>query len=203
MPKIPNPAATALILIGYQNDYFSPQGALYPVVQAAIPKVLTNTLKTLERLKDTEVTLISTPILFTPDYSELIDPIGILKIIKDHNAFRADSLGGETIPEIKFFGDRILEIPGKRGLNAFSNTHLHRVLTERGIKDIVLMGVVTSLCIESTGREAFEHGYHVSVIADATAGKSDFEQQYYCSEIFPMYAEVIDHQTLLSQLDPK
>lgn len=201
MPRGPDPARTAVILIGYQNDYFSPQGALYPVVQAAIPKVLGNTLATLERLRDTAVTLISTPILFTPDYSELIDPIGILKIIKENNAFRANSVGGETIPEIKAFGDRILDVPGKRGLNAFSNTHLHEVLTERDVKDVVLMGVVTSLCIESTGREAFEHGYHVTVIADATAGKSEFEQQYYCSEIFPMYAEVIDHQTLLSRLD--
>ena len=159
-----DPAKTAVILIGYQNDYFSPDGALYPVVQAAIPRVLDYTLATVDRLRDTPVTLISTPILFTPDYRELIDPIGILKIIRDRQAFRAGTPGGETIPEIRAYGDRILEVPGKRGLNAFSNTYLHELLTQRQITNVVLMGVVTSLCIESTGREAFEQGYHVTVI---------------------------------------
>jgi diguanylate cyclase (GGDEF)-like protein/PAS domain S-box-containing protein len=197
-----NPAHTAIILIGYQIDYFSPQGALYTVVQAAIPRVLGNTLATLNRLRNTGVKIISTPILFTPDYSELIEPIGILKTIKDCNAFRADSPGGETIPEIKAFGDRILQVPGKRGLNAFSNTQLHKILMEHGVTNVVLMGVVTSLCIEATGREAFEHGYHVSVISDATAGRTAFEQDYYCSEIFPKFADVMDHHALLAQLAP-
>jgi nicotinamidase-related amidase len=197
-----SPESTALILIGYQNDYFVPDGALYPVVQAAVPRLLANTLVVLERLRDTPVTIISTPILFTPDYQELVDPIGILKIIKDKNAFRADRPGGEIIAEIKSFGDRIIEVPGKRGLNAFSNTHLHEVLNEKDITDVVLMGVVTSLCIESTGREAFEKGYHVTILSDVTAGKSDFEQQYYCDEIFPMYANVTDYKTLLERLFP-
>lgn len=71
---------------------------------------------------------------------------------------------------------------------------------KHGVTNLVLMGVVTSLCIESTGREAFEHGYHVSVISDATAGRTEFEQQYYCAEIFPMYADVMDHQELLARL---
>ena len=187
-------AKTAVILIGYQNDYFSPSGALYPEVQAAVPRVLDYTLATLDRLRDTPVTLISTPIQFTPDYRELVDPIGILRIIRDRQAFRADTPGGETIPEIRAYGDRILEVPGKRGLNAFSNTELHATLTQRQITNVVLMGVVTSLCIESTGREAFEQGYYVTVISDATAGRTDFEQDYYCTEIFPMYARVMNHR---------
>lgn len=195
-----NPATTAVILIGYQNDYFSPEGALFDVVKDSVLKVVRNTMAVVERLEDSPVTLISTPILFTPDYSELVEPIGILKIIKDSKAFRADTGGGQTIPPIKVYGRRILEVPGKRGLNAFSNTRLREILKERRITDVVLMGVVTSLCIESTGREAFELGYRVIVIADATAGKTDFEQEYYCAEIFPMYATVMDHKTLLTQL---
>jgi len=195
-----NPATTAVILIGYQNDYFSPEGALFDVVKDSALKVMQNTMAVVEVLEDSPVTLIATPILFTPDYSELVEPIGILKLIKDSQAFRADTAGGLPIAPIQAYGRRILEVPGKRGLNAFSNTRLLEVLRERRITDVVLMGVVTSLCIESTGREAFEQGYRVIVIADATAGKSEFEQEYYCAEIFPMYATVMDHRTLLTQL---
>lgn len=110
-----NPATTAVILIGYQNDYFSPEGALFDVVKDSVLKVVRNTIAVVERLEDSPVTLISTPILFTPDYSELVEPIGILKIIKDSKAFRADTGGGQTIPPIKVYGRRILEVPGKRG----------------------------------------------------------------------------------------
>lgn len=194
-----DPFRVALVLIGFQNDYFSPEGALNNVVKQSAPRVLANTLATLDRLKNTPVTIISTPILFTPDYSELINPVGILKIIKETKAFRAGTTGGETIPELRAYGNRIIEVPGKRGLNAFSNTSLHDLLKKSGITDVVLLGVVTSLCIESTGREAFEHGYRVVIISDATAGKTSFEQEYYCSQIFPMYAEVINHEALLDR----
>jgi nicotinamidase-related amidase len=195
-----HPSTTALILIGFQNDYFSPTGALYPVVEAFVPQVLANTLATLEGLKHTATTILSTPILFTPDYSELSDPVGILKIIKDNQAFRAGTPGGNTIAELQAYGERIATIPGKRGLTAFSNTELAEELHRRGITDVVLLGVVTSLCIESTAREAFEKGYRVHIVSDATAGRTDFEQQFYCSEIFPMYADVVDHRQLVAAL---
>ena len=195
-----DPARTALHLIGYQNEYFSPEGALYSVVKEAVPRVLANTSATLAGLRDSPVRLISTPIQFTQDYQELVEPVGILKIIKEVGAFRAHSIGAQTLPMIRAYGSRILEVPGKRGLNAFSNTRLHSLLKKWQIRDVVLLGVVTSLCIESTGREAWESGYRVTIISDATAGKTEFEQNYYCSEIFPMYAEIIDHRTLLSRL---
>jgi nicotinamidase-related amidase len=195
-----NPAFTALILIGYQNDYFSPAGVLYKVVEDSASRVLSNTLDTLKAIRDTPTTILSTPILFTPDYRELVDPIGILKIIKDSQAFREDMPGGRTIPELEAFSDRILTIPGKRGLTAFSNTALDQELRKRGITDVVLLGVVTSLCIESTGREAFEKGYRVHIVSDCTAGRTDFEQEFYCSEIFPMYADILDHRQLIAQL---
>jgi nicotinamidase-related amidase len=203
MPKPLRPDQTAILLIGFQNDYFADDGALHNLVETSATDVLGHTLETLNRLKDSSVTMISTPIRFTEDYREFVNPIGILKIIKDRQAFRMDTAGGNTIAQLKAFGGRIIEIPGKRGLNAFSNTQLLSVLTEKGITDVVLMGVVTSLCIESTGREAFEHGFHVSIVSDATAGRTQFEQDFYCSEIFPMYAEVVDHLSLIARLTPE
>lgn len=181
---------TAIILIGFQNDYFSQDGALHQVVSARAGDVLKNSLRCLDALKDTSITLISTPILFTPDYDEIVEPVGILKLIMEAGAFRAGMFGGETIRELHDYRTKILEIPGKRGLNAFSNTELLKVLKKKGIRRVVLAGVVTSLCIESTGREAFEHGFQVTMLSDATAGRTQFEQDFYCNEIFPMYAEV-------------
>jgi nicotinamidase-related amidase len=197
-----DPKATALILIGYQNDYFSEDGVIHPVIEEASRKagVLQNTLNLIEHLKTTEVTMITTPIIFTEDYSELIDPVGILAKIKEVGAFKSGTKGSETIPELLKYSGRIIEVPGKRGLNAFSNTDLDKILKDRGIACVALAGAVTSICIDSTGRAAHERGYKVVQLSDCTSGHTLLEQEFYCKSVFPLYADVIDHMELLRRL---
>lgn len=192
---------TALILIGFQNDYFAADGLLEGALEDASGRVkmLASTESLLNRLRKSPTLIISTPIVFTPDYQELVEPTGILEVIKDVGAFREGEKGSETISEIREYGDRILEVPGKRGLNAFSNTDLAGILEQRGIVDVVIAGVVTSICIDSTGRAAHERGYRVSILSDCTAGRSAFEQEFYCDKIFPLYAHVVDSGGLLGK----
>jgi nicotinamidase-related amidase len=191
---------TAIVFIGYQNDYFAEDGILQGVIEepGRTRTVLANTLALIEALKETPVTLVATPIVFTADYSELVEPEGILKAIKDAGAFRRGTRGGETIPEFVAYGERIMEVTGKRGLNAFSNTELHEKLKQKNITDICLAGAVTSICIDSTGRAAFEQGYRVHMLSDCIAGRSAIEESFYCDMIFPLYAEVLDSTALLS-----
>ena len=61
----------------------------------------------------------------------------------------------------------------------------------------MIAGVVTSICIDSTGRAAHERGYRVSILKDCTAGRTSFEQNFYCENIFPLYASVIESKELL------
>jgi len=193
---------TALILIGYQNDYFANNGILYTVVEESLNAnhVLDNSVNLVQSLIEQNMLIVSTPICFTAQYEELKDPVGILKIIKDKGAFKAGTSGAETIEQMKQFGDAITEIPGKRGLDAFSNTQLDDIFQERGIQNIVIAGVVTSVCVDTTGRAAQARDYHVSILSDCTAGRTPFEQEFYCKQIFPIYAEVLDSGTLVSRL---
>lgn len=183
---------TAVVLIGYQKDYFADDGRLVSALEGDWRRtMLENTNRLLDGLQNTAATVISTPIQFTPDYEELVEPTGILETIVEAGAFRRGDPGSETIEDLQRRSDWILEISGKRGLNAFSNTELGATLEARGIEDVVLAGVVTSICIDSTGRAAAELGYRVSVLSDCTAGRTDYEQNFYCESIFPLYAKVI------------
>lgn len=190
-------AKTALILIGFQKDYFSDDGILHDVVKSSSEKVLANTLDVLRALESTPALIISTPIIFTPDYSELVEPVGILKTIREVGAFKQGSAGSETIDQLADFAERIQVVEGKRGLNAFHDTCLEEVLRKHDVKHVVLAGVVTSICIDSTARSAFEAGFQVTIISDCTCGRTDYEQEFYCKEIFPLYAGVIDSQDFL------
>jgi len=187
------PEQTAVILVGFQNDYFSPTGILRTAVEngTGTDRVLRSTLDFLQAIQNTKTTIISTPILFTDNYSELSEPVGILQTIKSLGAFRQDTPGAQTIAELEAMGDRIITVPGKRGLNAFSNTQLDQTLKAKEIKDIILAGVVSSICIDSTGRAAHEKGFRVSILSDCTAGRTEYEQSFYCNDIFPLYAEVV------------
>ncbi|KPZ57867.1 MULTISPECIES: isochorismatase family cysteine hydrolase [Pseudoalteromonas] len=192
---------TALLLIGFQNDYFSPDGILYQVVEESsrVTGVVNNTLALLDKYIDKFALVLSTPIHFTQDYSELKNPIGILKVIAEVGAFKANSYGAQGIKEFDKYGERIVQIPGKRGLNAFTHTELANVLNNNGITDIVLAGTVTSICIDSTARSAVELGFNVTVLNDCTSSRTPFEQTFYCEDVFPLYAKVCSHAELVNE----
>jgi len=195
-------AKTALILIGFQNDYFAQDGILRGAVEESsrTTNVLENTLSLIRDLEESATLMVQTPIIFTEDYSELVDPVGILATIKQVGAFKAGSSGANVIEPFMALGDRLMTVPGKRGLNAFSNTELGTILQSRGIEDIVLAGTVTSICIDSTGRSAFEQGFRVHVLSDCTSARTNVEQEFYFENIFPLYARVLTSSELRSAM---
>ena len=144
--------------------------------------------------------MINLPILFSPDYHELNNPSGLLELIKQVGAFRRNSPGGEVSPEILAFGDRVMHLEGKTGFNAFLGTNLEETLQEHGIEHVILAGVVTSVCLDSTGRAASEKGLSVTIASDCTAGRSQTEQEFYCENIFPLYANVATMSELTADL---
>jgi len=193
-----NKNKTALILIGFQNDYFAEDGILKSVVEESskITGVLDNTISLLNNLED-DVLVISTPIVFSENYSELKDPVGILKTITEVGAFKANTKGSQTIKEFDAFKHKIKEIPGKQGLNAFVNTTLEELLHENDISHVILAGTVCSICIDSTGRSAVEKGFSVTMLSDCISGRTVFEQKFYNENIFPLYAAVQSSKELI------
>jgi len=197
-----NPDTTAVILVGYQNDYFAPDGILRGVVEEPdrVDTVLANSLAFINAMAATPMTIIATPIVLEPDYRALANSVGILDTIKSSGAFKAGTAGAEDIPELAAFGERITYVKGKVGFNAFSDTGLDRVLRERGTKDVLVAGMVTSLCIDSTGRAAYERGYRVTILSDCTSARTPAEQDFFCKNIFPLYGGVLDSRQAIGRL---
>lgn len=57
----------------------------------------------------------------------------------------------------------------KTSHNAFTTTNLQQLLTERGIRELVISGIRTEQCCETTTRLAADLGYGVTFVIDATA----------------------------------
>jgi nicotinamidase-related amidase len=195
-----NPATAALVLLGFQRDLFAPDGGLREVIDEVADRVLSRTLALLTGLAGSPVLLVSTPIVFTPSYEELVDPVGVLRLTQERRAFQSGEPGAGTLRELAPFERAIVELPGKRGLDAFTDTVLDALLRSRGVNDVVLAGAVTSICIDSTARAAHARGYRVSVLSDCCALPGAFEHRFFVEEIFPLYAEPLESDVLLGRL---
>jgi nicotinamidase-related amidase len=57
----------------------------------------------------------------------------------------------------------------KTSRNAFTTTNLQQLLTERGVREVVVSGIQTEQCCETTARLAADLGYEVTFVTDATA----------------------------------
>jgi isochorismate hydrolase len=67
--------------------------------------------------------------------------------------------------------DRVLQ---KKRYSAFFQTDLEELLRSKEIRDLIIAGVMTNLCCETTARDAFMRDYRVFFLIDGTAtGKED------------------------------
>jgi len=57
----------------------------------------------------------------------------------------------------------------KTSINAFTTTNLHQLLTANGIREVVVCGIRTEQCCETTARVASDLGYDVRFVTDATS----------------------------------
>lgn len=65
----------------------------------------------------------------------------------------------------------------KTQYDAFYHTHLDAMLHDMGVHQVVIGGVVTHLCCETTARSAFQRGYDTFFLVNGTATYNSFYHQ--------------------------
>ena len=78
----------------------------------------------------------------------------------------------------------------KRSWGAFYGTDLDLQLRRRGVTQIVLGGIATSLGVESTARAAHEHGYNIAFAVDAMTDINADAHAHSISWVFPLIGEL-------------
>ncbi|KIV83509.1 hypothetical protein PV11_05528 [Exophiala sideris] len=184
-----SPKTTALVIIDMQRDfceeggYFDCQGYDYHVAQGIVPflQIL------LENTRAAEY-----PVFFTreghrPDLSTLSSRerfrsknnprhLGIGDTGPLGRFLIRGEPGHDIIPELKPNPDEVvIDKPGK---GAFVHTDFEHLLRLRGIKNLVLVGITTDVCVSTIMREANERGFDCVVLEDATAAATPELHQY-------------------------
>ena len=140
----------ALIVVDIQNDYF-PQGK-WPLVGA-------------EAAADNAARLIAA-------FREAGDPVVHIRhefASADAPFFTPGSDGAKLHSKVLNRPDEPVVL--KHFVNSFRETNLQSILVEQGIKDLVIVGSMSHMCIDGITRAAADLGYGVTVIHDACASR--------------------------------
>jgi nicotinamidase-related amidase len=140
-------AKTALVLIDIQQEYFRdkliiPDGA--PTVE--------NATRLLVWARQNHMTVVHIQ-------QQAAKPGGPL--------FAPDSSGIEFHPSVTPAASELVVV--KHFPSSFTQTDFHTRLQEHGIETLILCGLMTHMCVDSTARGALEYGYRVILARDACA----------------------------------
>lgn len=151
-----HPETSALLIIDMQNYFTDPDSHAYiPSSAAVIPRIK----KLAEEFAAKKRPVISTRHINTPA-----------------DAGMMEEWWGELLTETNTRSElnKDLDLPfsvhiRKSQYDAFYATELDLILRDNNVTDLVITGVMTHLCCETTARSAFVHGYRVFFPADGTA----------------------------------
>lgn len=106
--------------------------------------------------------------------------------------------GSKVVDDLKpAKGDLIIE---KSEYSAFSRTGLDKMLRKLRVKDIILVGIYTDLCIKHTIADAFHRGYRIVVPYDCVESYEE-DNSGALSKLKKVYdVEVTSSKTLIKQL---
>ena len=169
-----DPATTALVIIDMQRDFVMPGGfgeALGNDVKQ-LQVTIAPTRAILDGARKAGILVVHTREGHRPDLSDcppakLARGKGKTKIGDPGPMGRIlirGEVGHDIVPELyPIAGEVVIDKPGK---GAFFATDLELILRDRNIKTLLVCGVTTEVCVNTTVREANDRGYECVVLAD-------------------------------------
>ncbi|HMK92598.1 MAG TPA: isochorismatase family cysteine hydrolase [Thermoleophilia bacterium] len=154
----------ALLVIDVQREYFDPDGPAY--VEHA-RDIVANVNRLVDAFRAEDLPLVFVRHAHPPDGSDA-GRMGDFSAPDEEDSFVEGTPRVEFIPELHVEpGDVVVT---KRRYSAFLGTDLEAVLRTARVRAVVICGLMTSFCCETTARDAHGRDYEVLFAADAVEG---------------------------------
>ncbi|MFD2618118.1 cysteine hydrolase family protein [Terrilactibacillus laevilacticus] len=193
-----DPAHTALVIVDVQNDFCHEEGSMAKQgLDTSMARGMIPQLKQLiQQARDYHV-----PIIFIQTIHEKsTDSETWIRRLKDKshaNVCRKNTWGSEFF-ELTPTPDDIIVI--KHRYSAFINTRLDSILRTLKIRTLLMTGVSTNVCVESTARDGFMLDYDIILLSDCTAAFSEKAHHMTLENIDLFFGQVMDSGQVIQAL---
>jgi ureidoacrylate peracid hydrolase len=165
------PASTALVIVDLQNEFCDPNGLCAKSGDdiSAISPVVENVKRLVEEARRAGVFIIyvqssyDSPFLNAPLAEGRYSRRGAAGMCFE------GSFGHQFVPGISPAASDNEAVLIKHRYSAFEGTRLDLLLRANGIETLVMTGVTTEMCVESTLRDGFIRNYRIIMVADCVA----------------------------------
>jgi len=169
-----DPQTTALLIIDMQRDFVMPGGFGEALGNDVTPlqATIAPTKKVLEAARKLGLLIVHTREGHRPDLTDCPPT----KLVRGRGKTRIGDpgpmgrilvrgeVGHDIVPELyPKAGEPVIDKPGK---GAFYATDLELILRDRGIRTLIVCGVTTEVCVNTSVREANDRGYECVVLSD-------------------------------------
>lgn len=196
-----DPGTTALLVVDVQNDFCAPGGYMHreghrlDMVKQMVPR-----LKSLVgRARSAGVRTIFFQANYATDANWYLSPAWLDRARRsnpagghiDYAVCKEGEWGFELYDGIAGLTSTNDIIMKKHRYSGFVGTELDLILRSRGIRTVVVTGVATNVCVESTARDAFMRDYYVILADDCCATYSEEEHRATLHNIATYFGEVV------------
>jgi nicotinamidase-related amidase len=182
---------TALLVVDVQNDYVDPDGALGKagVDMAANVAMIPRLEDLLAAAREHHIFVVFTrnwhrPATDSQAWRERVERSMPL----DERPGRADTWGADFYRVSPREGE---EVVSKFRYDAFLGTNLEYLLRARSISTVIVGGVTTNVCVESTARSAHMRDFHVLLVEDCCSSDDQSLHEATLTNIRRYFGDVV------------
>jgi len=171
-----------------QEDFMLPGGKLY-VPRAE--QIISNLVRLTEHARERQILIVASTDAHQPDDPEFAAyPPHCVAGTPGQQKIRETKLGDAYVvpnrpmelPPLSALSGYRQVIVEKQKLDVFTNPNIDALVRMLGLKEIVLYGVVTELCVECAARGLLERGYRVRLVTDAACALDEAKAREFVRE---------------------
>jgi len=196
MAKQLRPGKTALIVVDVQNDFCHNQGIFGKrnFNLSYVEKAVNNILHFMDQCRQYSLPIVFVRTLHS-SWTDSESWIGRMEgAAREMPICRPESWGAEFYKVKPLAGDFIVT---KHRFSGFVGTDLDLVLRSKGMETLLMTGVATNVCVETTARDGFNRDYRIILVEDCCAAFSEEEHASTITNMSKYFGIVMNSEVLM------
>ncbi len=197
---------TALLVIDVQREYFERDGPAFVEHAADVLPVIN---RLIDAFRGHGLPVVFMQHVHRADGSDA-GRMGDFSAPDEEDSFIEGTSRAQLIPELHRGPDDVVVL--KRRYSSFVGTDLEAILHTAGVRTVVISGLMTSFCCETTARDAHGRDYEVLFVADANEGPDledpagrpvphDAVLEHTLTALAAGFAEIVTADEVIARLD--